>query len=356
MLDQVYNIDDRLYFRDPDKYARQIEKRNNIVKGLQTHDQLQRKTPVYTPMEQTGKLSMCPHSRTISTTIPFIGTVQMVVPCGKCDYCLHKKQNAWIFRARNQFRYSNHSFFITLTYAPEFLPQPEPENNFTYGVQKRDVQLFLKRFRKNNPKLCFSYFCRAEYGPDTGRPHYHLNLFFQNRYIDPNRLLQSLKDCWHQGFVTMSKLTVNRIAYSTKYMQKISYHMENEEAKNITYGIPVHFLNKEFILVSKHFGEAYINDNFNQIRDRLTASYHNMTKYGKYKEYVVPYPKYYTNKVFDDCDKWLNCYNYLKSDVYKDRLNMLESPKRKKYLKQLGENYHYQSEQKIIENLHNRYL
>lgn len=89
----------------------------------------------------------------------------------------------------------------------------------------RSVQLFLKRFRKNFTKFCFSkktevspllYFCCQEYGPNTLRPHFHL-LIFTNSTIFPNFISQSCKkfgrrkniytlDSWKFGFADVQRI------------------------------------------------------------------------------------------------------------------------------------------------------
>lgn len=97
------------------------------------------------------------------------------VPCGKCILCREKRAKEWATRATCETAAATFPpFFITLTYEKEYLPVD--------GVEKRDVQLFLKRFRENyvriyGERLNLRYFAVGEYGSKYGRPHYHLLLW-----------------------------------------------------------------------------------------------------------------------------------------------------------------------------------
>lgn len=98
----------------------------------------------------------------------------VAVPCGKCILCREKKAKEWSTRATCETAAATYPpIFVTLTYAPGYLPFD--------GVEKDDVQKFLKRFRENwyrkyKQRLNLRYFAAAEYGDaeKTAIPHYHL--------------------------------------------------------------------------------------------------------------------------------------------------------------------------------------
>lgn len=103
------------------------------------------------------------------------------VPCGKCDGCRLAKAAQWACRAVHEFGCHDESIFLTLTFAPGYLPDPPV-------VAKRDVQLFLKRLRRRySPPAVYDengfnttgirYLACGEYGSLTFRPHYHLLIF-----------------------------------------------------------------------------------------------------------------------------------------------------------------------------------
>lgn len=113
----------------------------------------------------------------------------LAVPCGRCVLCREKKATDWSFRAlcENQSSISQ-PLFLTLTYNDAHKPH--------CGVIKRDVQLFLKRLRRNLDKLGIvhniRYFACAEYGKNTHRPHYHLIL-----WNFPRVEFKTVTDCLH---------------------------------------------------------------------------------------------------------------------------------------------------------------
>lgn len=66
------------------------------------------------------------------------------------------------------------SSFVTLTYSDLYLPRLL---NNSGTLIPRDLQLFLKRFRKAMKPAKIRFFACGEYGDESGRPHYHLAVF-----------------------------------------------------------------------------------------------------------------------------------------------------------------------------------
>lgn len=98
----------------------------------------------------------------------------LVVPCGKCAICRDRKYREYMGRAQAETnKWSEMALFITFTYDDAHLPAD--------GLNKRDIQLFLKRlrFRLENyghtNKL--RYIVCGEYGKNTHRAHYHMILW-----------------------------------------------------------------------------------------------------------------------------------------------------------------------------------
>lgn len=109
---------------------------------------------------------------------------------------------------------------ITLTYSDEHLPRD--------GVQKRDLQLFFKRLRKDHS---VRYFACGEYGDRFSRPHYHALLFgcdFRDKQpIEPSKsgapqwLSAELERYWQQqGRCTIGSVTFESAAYVARYCTK----------------------------------------------------------------------------------------------------------------------------------------
>lgn len=167
-----------------------------------------------------------------------------LVPCGKCMACLVKKQRDWTFRIEQEVKYSSSAWFITLTYDEEHVPVDE--ELMVPVVSKRDIQLFMKRFRKEISALGFTcrYFICAEYGPKTLRPHYHGILFDLPLSFGRTFLSDLLLRTWQQGFITLAPVTPGRCRYVAKYCSSFMFlpkYLQNERRK-------------PFLLVSRKIG------------------------------------------------------------------------------------------------------
>ena len=115
---------------------------------------------------------------------------------------------------------SEAAVFVTLTYAPEFLPE--------FGsLRYRDFQLFMKRMRRAFGRGVRFFMC-GEYGENLSRPHYHAVLFncdFPDREIVrggsyslySSRMLDRL---WGLGRCTVGTATFESAAYVARYVMK----------------------------------------------------------------------------------------------------------------------------------------
>lgn len=143
--------------------------------------------------------------------------------------------------------------FITLTYSPENVP----ENG---SLNKRDIQLFMKRLRKKYRDKKIRYFQCGEYGGQLGRPHHHVILFghnFTDRKHFSSRgkiklyLSQELSDLWPHGMHTIGELTLESAAYTAAYILKKVFGKK----------APEHYGDKipEFITMSRRpgIGQAF---------------------------------------------------------------------------------------------------
>lgn len=91
--------------------------------------------------------------------------------CGQCLSCRIARQRDWAVRAVHETVISGarRAAFLTLTYNDAHLP---PDG----GLRRRDLTLFLKRFRKAHG-AGIRYLAAGEYGDARLRPHYHLALW-----------------------------------------------------------------------------------------------------------------------------------------------------------------------------------
>ena len=220
------------------------------------------------------------------------------VPCGRCYHCINKNVNEWRQRLMWTYKYSHSCAFVTLTVAPRFYKQ-------ILNNPKREVQNFLKRFRKNHPydtkSLNFKYYVCSELGHDKGRLHFHV-LFF-NQLLSGESLYQLIKKCWKYGIIDVSKRPIGEkaINYVTKYIlnrtfrpkpKKIlcdekrvfnsktyySYHYESIKPKEWYWSLKSNGIGTECL--TKHFANYLLNNNGSYLVD---------SKFGKKQVFVCKY-------------------------------------------------------------------
>lgn len=113
--------------------------------------------------------------------------------------------------------------FITLTYAPEHLPDD-------HSISIRELQLFFKRLRKELD-VPVRYFACGEYGEERGRPHYHAIIFGYD-FSDDRTLWsktdrgdlvyrsKTLEKCWTFGHSSIGSVSFESCAYVARYVMK----------------------------------------------------------------------------------------------------------------------------------------
>lgn len=139
-----------------------------------------------------------------------------LIPCGKCPACVQNKALEWTARLMKEAEEWKYTYFITLTYDDDNLKD----------LNKRDIQLFLKRFRKASGFDC-KYYITGEYGEISFRPHYHAIFFLNDKIEDlvfyANNLYTSrlFSNTWQKGQVLVSSDVNERsIKYTIGYTLK----------------------------------------------------------------------------------------------------------------------------------------
>lgn len=242
---------------------------------------------------------------------------EIYVPCGKCEACLQKRKNEWIFRLTKEFESSDSAYFITLTYDDDKLPkklvQIEDTIEEIQCVSKRDCQLFLKRLRKSIEPFKIRYYLASEYGPKTLRPHYHMLLFNFPHELS-NKIIDYIENAWNNGFISVSNVNPARIAYVG------SYCMDNST-------LPSHFI-RNFVLCSRRpgIGYSYIDDD-NIVRYHTDNSVCYVTSLCNGQAYKASMPRYYRSKLFDDVQS--NKISYENSKQHDEQRTKLDNKQRK---------------------------
>lgn len=128
--------------------------------------------------------------------------------CGQCLPCRYNRRRLWTHRMILEALQHADNSFLTLTYDAEHLPAGG-------ALVPRDVQLFLKRLRKEISPVSLRYFFVGEYGDESFRPHYHAALFGLG--TDASAIVAS---AWGKGFTYLGDLTLHSAQYIAGYVTK----------------------------------------------------------------------------------------------------------------------------------------
>ncbi|QXP07859.1 MAG: replication initiator protein [Arizlama microvirus] len=180
------------------------------------------------------------------------------ISCGQCMACRLQRREEWVTRLAQESIYWENMMFLTLTYDKNHLP----ENG---SIKKVDLQLFLKRLRKNIEPLKIKYFACGDYGENTARPHYHLLIFGLSSLSSEDR--QSVKDTWTlcqwnmlSDKETFGTVEVPSIRYVVGYIEKVVNGKEEKYAyENIE---------KPFNLCSKGLGKKFAQEHKSLMQEK----------------------------------------------------------------------------------------
>lgn len=189
------------------------------------------------------------------------------IPCGHCIGCRLDYSRRWADRIMLEMKYHEKSYFVTLTYNDSNVPViyvGDNDKDVRLTLDKRDVQLFIKRLRKyQNEKI--RYYLSGEYGEETFRPHYHaiifglliddLKFYKNNERGDKLYISETLIKIWGKGLVIVGEATWETAAYTARYV--VGKQTGNAEMK--------YYLGIEppFSLMSRNpgIGKKYYSDN-----------------------------------------------------------------------------------------------
>lgn len=163
-------------------------------------------------------------------------TKSVEIPCGHCIGCTLDKAKEWATRIYLESKKHTLYYFTTLTYNEEHYHE---KRDF-----KRDLQLFLKRLRKNTGEK-IRYFAQFEHGERKGRGHFHLILFFDKDPKDKYRFLkknanhdyyssEQIRKAWQMGndVTVISREPNEAINYVSRYCLKKTgedgFHMQSQ--------------------------------------------------------------------------------------------------------------------------------
>lgn len=162
---------------------------------------------------------------------------QILIPCGKCLDCRLKKSYQWADRIMLESEQYTFNCFITLTYDDIHMPLLNVDDRMVGTLVKRDLQLFMKRLRKDLYPRKIRFFACGEYGSKTNRPHYHIIIF---NYFPEDAMKWSENDdyvlyrskrierLWNKGQSVVGSLVPTSARYVASYMLKKQYETTKE--------------------------------------------------------------------------------------------------------------------------------
>lgn len=153
------------------------------------------------------------------------------IACGRCIGCRADHARQWAVRAVHEAQLHPDNCFVTLTFNDASLATREAP---PWSLDKAEIQRFMKRLRKRIAPRKVRYFGCGEYGEETGRPHYHVNLFGwtpPDRYLWSRRLdgklgeiryyrSPMLEQVWPYGHVVVGDVTFESARYVAGYVMK----------------------------------------------------------------------------------------------------------------------------------------
>lgn len=224
------------------------------------------------------------------------------IPCGRCIGCRLDYSRRWADRMMLELKTRGSGLFVTLTYNNDFVPvleDPETGEYYCFTLEKRDLQLFMKRLRKYFTGRKLTFYAAGEYGKGL-RPHYHLILFgisledFPDRVVvGKNELGQmyfsspTFERIWKNGFIVLSDVNWKTCAYVARYVQKKIY--SSSSVLTELYGaVP------EFSTMSRNPGLGY------QYLVDHPGLFEASQIFVSGKETGIQIPKYFLNKLKDE--------------------------------------------------------
>lgn len=187
------------------------------------------------------------------------------IPCGKCVGCRLDYSRQWANRMVAEAMCHESNVFLTLTYDDYHLPEKR-ENSPIHSLNKRHLQLFMKRLRKRFTEQKIRFYACGEYGSQSMRPHYHLILFgleIPDREIlkindkgDPYFTSKTISELWTYGYHIIAPVNWETCAYVARYVMKKRKGVDKNVYDTLNY-------EPEFVTMSRRsgIGRDWYDDN-----------------------------------------------------------------------------------------------
>lgn len=224
---------------------------------------------------------------------PSVGRASFLVPCGKCFACLSRKKSQAVFRMDCERRFGHlekcedgsvkvrrykHCFFVSLSYATEFLPYSwefvdrrtgeyfKPLESEEPILCPHHVTDFMKRFRRYYGKDSVKVFMCGEYGDQFDRPHYH---FIWYTDMDWNSTREAIRHAWScecpknrvgepGTFEVVGKYKTYRLSFGRIDVKSVNIRRMRYVAKYVVKDNNSNSLVPKFARVSHGLGSAFL--------------------------------------------------------------------------------------------------
>lgn len=251
--------------------------------------------PLFIPKRKDGSYGFGEKSREYGSYVdprspedkPIIrhGVLGLWVPCGKCPECIAARQRAWYARFWLEDKYWKtkglyRTLFVTMTYSSDNLPSSRDE-------AFNDVRAFIKSVSRNiveKPR----YYLTSENGSTTGRLHYHMLLFGFPLHVGLEKVTESVRKCWHRGFVYVKYCSNKDFNYVSKYVTK-----DTDPYKNVHSWKTIQSSSKRPPLGLREAISSAFSDYFNRDIDNVL----------RIDGYSYALPRYLKSKVYSDDNK-----------------------------------------------------
>jgi len=173
----------------------------------------------------------------------------------------------WSTRLLCEHTYNQKAAFVTLTYMDSKLPvnhyydKVNKKNVLIPTLRKKDIQLWLKRLRKQFPERKIKYYLAGEYGEKEQRPHYHAIMFGLS--------INELKTI---GYMSWNKCTLKNFVVDVVCPETINYVTKYIIDKDKGYTAAESYKHREApsALISNGIGLEYCYRHADELRRNLS--------------------------------------------------------------------------------------
>lgn len=304
----------------------------------------------------------------------------MIVGCGKCCSCNSARSSSLSLKCNLESKDNDYSHFITLTYNQENIPLMEavpvygskgtfyqfvslckrldedglllasvPYSNHEISLLKEkanlsghfgylskyEIQLFLKRLRKNISKIYpnerIRYFACGEFGPKSLRPHYHLILWHNCKELSEN-LDNLVRESWQLGFTDTQKVHKSASSYVAGYVNSLgSLPRLYQSGQCKPFCCHSKFLGEKFFKSKKEEAYSLTPQEFMRRSFKNTSVDSEFTLWRSVAHYFYPKCRGYSSS-----DSILRKFHYTIFEKYLRRTRTIETEDKKKLILKLN--------------------